>query len=100
MADLVYDYAKISALVGDWQASIARLQQLLDEQRAEVNKLAESWTGATGDAFRREQKIWQQTADTLLAAAKKLGGLISAAAEAMAKTEAGVANNPQFSGSD
>lgn len=40
MADLVYDYAKISALVGDWQASIARLQQLLDEQRAEVNKLA------------------------------------------------------------
>lgn len=98
MTELVYDFAQISALVADWQASIVKLEQLLDEQKAEIAKLAANWTGETGDAFRKEQKAWQTKADAFVAAATKLGSALAAAADAMAKTEAGVANNPELGG--
>ncbi|WP_078277734.1 WXG100 family type VII secretion target [Mycobacteroides franklinii] len=98
MTNMVFNYAEIRALAGEWQAAIGRLQQILDEQKAEIAKLAANWTGETGDAFRREQKAWQAKADAFLAAATKLGSALSAAADAMAKTEGGIANNPEFSG--
>jgi len=59
---------------------------------------AANWTGETGDAFRREQRAWQAKADAFLAAATKLGSLISTAADAMAKAETEVANNPELGG--
>lgn len=84
---IAWNYGQIESLSGQWHSAIVELQQELEAEKTQIAKIADMWTGEAGDAFRAEQKAWQQKADALFAAAEKLSQLISAAGEGMANTE-------------
>lgn len=84
---IAWNYGQIESLNGRWHSAILELQQELEAEKTQIAKFADMWTGEAGDAFRAEQKAWQQKADALLAAAEKLSQLISEAGEGMANTE-------------
>jgi early secretory antigenic target protein ESAT-6 len=90
MADdgrILVNFATISDAGDQVRAAADRIQAHLDELRAGVTQIAESWTGAARDGYRARQKIWDDKAAELHTTLRAIAGALDHAHEGYTTTE-------------
>ena len=90
---LSYDFAEIEYTIRQQiHSTSARFNAALDELRAEIAPLQQTWTRDAADAYRVEQGRWEQAAAALNDILFSLGNAVRDGADDVAATDRNAAN--------
>ncbi len=90
---LSYDFAEIEHTIRQQiHSTSARLNAALDDLRAQIAPLQETWTRDAADAYRVEQARWEQAAAALNDILFSLGNAVRDGADDVAATDRSAAN--------
>ncbi|MCV7359068.1 WXG100 family type VII secretion target [Mycolicibacterium fluoranthenivorans] len=92
-ATLSYNFDEIEYTVRqEIHSTSARLSAALDELRAQITPLQQTWTRHAAEAYRIEQMRWDQSASALQDILFRLGNAVRDGADEIAATDRQAAN--------
>lgn len=80
-------FGAIDALGGHIDGQVKQVEGQLDDLRQAIQKLAQSWTGGTQEAFQAVQNSWNQSAEDLKTVLNRIAVAVHAAHDAYQQTE-------------
>ncbi|WP_329568231.1 WXG100 family type VII secretion target [Kitasatospora sp. NBC_01266] len=80
-------FATIQDAGSEVRATAGRIQQHLDDLRAEVQRIAASWTGVAQQGYQARQAVWDQKAADLHNTLNQIAAALDNAHESYTTTE-------------
>ncbi|MFC5907432.1 WXG100 family type VII secretion target [Streptacidiphilus monticola] len=84
---IMVNFATVSQAASDVRSTAGKVQAQLDDLRAGVQRIAQSWEGKAQEGYQARQREWDSTAADLHAVLEQIAGALDQAAQNYQSTE-------------
>lgn len=82
-SQIKYDFGAIQTAAADINSTAARINQLLDDIKAQIRPMAEAWEGESAAAYQVAQQQWDKSAAELNMVLQTISRTVSAGNDRM-----------------